>query len=179
VFTDDSELASRVREMRDWGRTLAFESGGVPGMPKEYERYTYTERGYNFQPLELQAAMGRVQLKRLKEFKDKRKENFHHLYGLLKDKVLLPEIREQADPCWYTLPLIVADRPGLIKRLDAAKIDWRPILAGNITRQPAYKDHVKTSGMLIVADTLFNYGIWLPVHPTLTINDMEYVARSV
>lgn len=179
VFTDDDVLARSVREMRDWGRTIHFENGGEVGMPKEYQRYTYTETGYNYQPLELQAAMGRVQLKRLKEFKAKRKENFWTLYNLLKGKVGLPMIHAKADPCWHTLPLLVEDRPALVKRLNEAQIDWRPILAGNIARQPAYKNKVIVRGKLTKADEVFNKGIWLPVHPMHGEEQMRKIAACI
>lgn len=179
LFTDDDVIARKVREMRDWGRTINFESGGEPGMPPEYQRYTYTETGYNYQPLELQAAMGRVQLKKLQTFKEKRKENFWALYNLLKGHVVLPVILSKADPCWHTLPMLVEDRPALVERLNKAQIDWRPILAGNIARQPEYKHKVTVRSDLKIANLIFEKGIWLPVHPMHGANEMDLIAKTI
>lgn len=179
VFTDDNVLARSVREMRDWGRTIYFERGGEPNMPKEYQRYTYVESGYNYQPLELQAAMGRVQLKRLQEFKRKRKQNYWKLRELTKGKVWQPMIHDKADPCWHTFPMLVEDRPALVDRLNEAQIDWRPILAGNIARQPAYKNKVIVRGELTKADEVFEKGIWLPVHPMHGEEEMRKIAACI
>lgn len=180
VFTNRNALARRVKEMRDWGRTINFESGGEDGMPAEYQRYTYIASGYNFQPLELQAAMGRVQLRKLPKYKEARKKNYELLAGMIRGKgVVLPHIHDKADPCFLTLPMIVEDRPALVKRLDKAEIDWRPILAGNIARQPYYHDKVTVHGKLTMADRIFEGGIWLPVHPLLTNEDMAYIAKHI
>ena len=181
LFTDDDVLTRSVREMRDWGRTVNFESGGEPNMPKEYQRYTYTEIGYNFQPLELQAAMGRVQLRKLQAYKEKRRDNFWELYDRLygQDGVVVTTIHDKADPCWHTFPMLVEDRPAVIDRLNKEKIDWRPILAGNIARQPAYKDKVIVRGELTKADEVFEKGIWLPVHPMHGDKEMELIAKTI
>ena len=180
VFTDDDGLARRVREMRDWGRTINFESGGEEGMPVEYQRYTYTQSGYNFQPLELQAAMGRVQLRKLEKYKEARRKHYNLLAYRLQDQdVVLPHVHAKADSCYLTFPMLVKDRVSLVKRLDKAGIEWRPVLAGNIVRQPYYADKVDVRGELPMADRIFDEGIWLPIHPLLTDDDMEYIAKHI
>ena len=75
--------------------------------------------------------------------------------------------------------MIVEDRPALVERLDKAEIDWRRILAGNIARQPYYKNKVVVRDALPMANRIFEGGIWLPVHPLLTNEDMEYVAKHI
>jgi len=179
VFTNDDKINRRVREMRDWGRTINFETGGEDGMEPEYQRYTYTDTGYNFQPLELQAAMGRVQLRKLDEFKHQRKHNFWMLYRELVGHVEVPYMHAKANQCWHTFPLLTEDRPGLVKRLEEAQIDWRPILAGNIARQPYYETKVKVPHALPMADKVFKQGIWLPVHPMHGKTEMKKIAKVV
>ncbi|MEO6077910.1 MAG: aminotransferase class I/II-fold pyridoxal phosphate-dependent enzyme, partial [Candidatus Andersenbacteria bacterium] len=109
LFTDIDDIATRVRAMRDWGRDLGFEGDEAidKDLPVEYNRYTYTSLGYNLQPLELQAAMGRVQLQRLQEFKEKRRENWDMLRDGLCDVVETQVISEDADPCWHAFPVVV------------------------------------------------------------------------
>lgn len=187
VFTNDLNLAQTVRQLRDWGRDTAYASDVQidAAMPREYHRYTYTNRGYNFQPLELQAAMGRVQLKRLEEFKACRKSNFEVLYTRFQrfsDRVTLPRVTKNSDPCWYTFPFVVGEdisRSMLTECLDRANIDWRPILAGNIARQPAFREHVVIRDRLKEADKIFERGLWLPVHPTHSSDAMHYIADVV
>src|SRR3990167_9818293 len=64
VFTSNKELMGRVRQYRDWGRQAnTTEPHKAKELSKDYNpRFVYDKIGYNFQILELQAAMGRVQL---------------------------------------------------------------------------------------------------------------------
>src|SRR3990167_4989681 len=83
VFTSNKELAKRARMYRDWGRQADInksENKKWKTLPEDYNpRFIYEKIGYNFQILELQAAMGRVQLRKTKQIKEARKRNFDYL----------------------------------------------------------------------------------------------------
>lgn len=186
VLTNNEELADRVLSIRDWGRILDFEDRkkGIGDFPADYRRYIYNELGSNLKPLELQAAMGRVQLKRLKEFKDARKKNAQTLSKILSeysDRIFLPSTHPKADACWYTFPITLksGSRKKVLDVLDKANIEWRPILAGNIARQPAYKDEVIVRDKLVNADLLLNNSFWVSVHPTHSLEVMEFVGKTI
>lgn len=186
VLTDNSDLADKVLSIRDWGRILDFENRkkGFGDFPADYRRYIYSELGSNLKPLELQAAMGRVQLKRLQEFKKKRKRHAETLIKLLskyEDRIVLPIADPRADVCWYTFPITLKGIPRrkVLKALDEGNIEWRPILAGNIARQPAFSDHVIVRDKLDNADQLLNSSFWVSVHPTLSVDVMKYVANTI
>ena len=186
VLTDNLDLADRVLSIRDWGRILDFENRkkGMGDFPADYRRYIYSELGSNLKPLELQAAMGRVQLGRLQEFKKARKRNAQVLKKLLsryEDRIVLPVADPQADVCWYTFPITLKgiSRKKVLEALDKANIEWRPILAGNIAKQPAYKDIISVKDDLTNADQLIHNSFWISVHPTLSVEVMEYVAHTI
>ncbi len=186
VLTDSKELADRVLSIRDWGRILDFEDRkkGMGDFPPEYRRYIYGELGSNLKPLELQAAMGRVQLKRLKQFKEARKRNAKVLTKILfryADKVFLPSTHPKADACWYTYPITLKNgsRKRVLDALDKANIEWRPILAGNIAKQPAFKHEVLVRDKLTNADQLLYNSFWVSVHPTLSVEVMKYVGNII
>ena len=49
-------------------------------LPNGYDhKYTYSHLGYNLKPLDIQAAIGRQQIKKLPEFILQRKENWNRL----------------------------------------------------------------------------------------------------
>ena len=186
VLTDNIELADKVLSLRDWGRILDFESRGkgMGDFPADHRRYIYSELGSNLKPLELQAAMGRVQLRRLQEFKKIRKRNASVLKKILskyEGKIILPSHNTNADVCWYTFPITLKTIPRkkVLEALDKANIEWRPILAGNIARQPAYKDIVLVRDNLTNADQLIHNSFWISVHPMLSVEVMEYVAHTI
>src|SRR3990167_2343080 len=85
VFSNNKELMGRVRQYRDWGRQAnTTEPHKVKELPKDYNpRFVYDKIGYNFQILELQAAMGRVQLRKANKIKRLRKKNFYYLFNEL------------------------------------------------------------------------------------------------
>ena len=186
VLTDNPDLADRALSIRDWGRILDFEDRkkGMGDFPADYRRYIYSELGSNLKPLELQAAMGRVQLRRLQEFKSARKRNAKVLTKILskyEDKIVLPFSDSRADVCWYTFPITLKGIPRkkILEALDRANIEWRPILAGNIARQPAFIDRVVVRDELKNADVLLHNSFWVSVHPTHSIEIMEFVANTI
>jgi CDP-4-dehydro-6-deoxyglucose reductase, E1 len=186
VFTDNDKLAAVATAIRDWGRHLNYEQQNVDHseFPPEYARYIYTSLGSNFKPLELQAAMGRVQLRRLPEFLEARERNFQVLNEKLfpfSDRLILPQSHPNARSCWYTYPITLrhGSRTEVLGALDRANIEWRPILAGNIARQPAYKSLVTCREATPFADKMIHDSFWVSLHPQHSVEVMEFVADTL
>lgn len=84
-------LKSYVESFRDWGRDCWCPSGldnsckrrfqwHLGELPEGYDhKYIYSHLGYNLKPLDPQAAIGRVQLRRLPDFVTARKKNWEKL----------------------------------------------------------------------------------------------------
>src|SRR3990167_2121149 len=148
VFTNDPVVAGRVRQYRDWGRQAnTTVHRRVRGLPLDYNpRFIYDKIGYNFQILELQAAMGRVQLRKAKEIKRLRKKNFDYLYEHLMGvgDLIMPDWNKDADVCWFAFPLSVGfdHRGKLVAHLEKSGIETRSMFSGNITKHPAYKNSI-------------------------------------
>lgn len=186
LFTNNDQLADRAIALRDWGRINDFENRkkSLGKFPSDCRRYIYSELGSNYQPLELQAAMGRVQLRRLKEFKHARQRNFNILLEKLtpyQGIFILPKANEMADCCWYTFPITLKTFPRrkVLSALDKAGIEWRPILSSNIANQPAFKNHVIRRVKTPNADKLMTDSFWVSVHPRHSVKVMAYVAETI
>ena len=185
VFTSNANLALKVRMYRDWGRQADInvsENKKWKQLPKDYNpRFIYEKIGYNFQILELQAAMGRIQLRKTEKIKELRKRNFNYLYSYLQhywDQGLVnPKWNYDADICWFALPLTYhGDRGKLLRHLEKAGIETRPLFAANITRHPAYvNSKYRISGKLKEADYIMKHSFWISVHPSLTKKDLNYI----
>lgn len=186
IFTNDSELARRTRMYRDWGRQSDL-TGRVntkwPSLPRDYDsRFIYEKIGYNLSPLELQAAMGRVQLKKTNKIKRLRQRNFIYLFNELSQfgDLVMPEWIEDAEPSWFSFPLSVGygERGPLVAHLEKWGIETRSMFAGNILKHPAYKDvKYRVSGSLAQADEILKRSFWITCHPTLTKSDLEYIVK--
>lgn len=185
VFTNDKEFARRTRMYRDWGRQsdIPRRTNGKkwPSLPEDYDaRFIYEKIGYNISPLELQAAMGRVQLKKTKKIKELRRRNFNYLYKKLSQfpDLLLPHYLWDAKPSWFAFPLTTySNRGKLVAFLEKHGIETRSMFSGNILKHPAY-ENVKVRSML-KSDSECNYiltnSFWIGCHPRYTKKDLDYV----
>lgn len=173
-ITRDMLLKVCVESFRDWGRDCWCASGHdntcgkrfgwqLGELPAGYDhKYTYSHLGYNLKPLDVQAAIGRQQLKRLPGFMEARRENWEYLRRGLADlssffEFSLPTHATQWTPdgftwdatgaqvecSWFGFLLLV--RPSspfrhtdLARYLDAHKIGNRMFFGGNLVRQPAF-----------------------------------------
>lgn len=188
IFTNDKELARRVRMYRDWGRQsdIPRRTNGKkwPTLPEDQDaRFIYEKVGYNLGPLELQAAMGRVQLKKTEMIKRKRAANFKYLYEHLKEipYLIMPVWVNGADPSWFSFPVSVAKeglRAGLVAHLEKNGIETRSMFAGNILKHPAYKGMKVRHGNLDQANFILKNSFWISCHPRMTQEDREYVIQT-
>lgn len=185
VFTNDKDLALKVRQYRDWGRIADTDSPHTcPDLPADQNpRFVYDKIGYNFQILELQAAMGRVQLRKAKKIKAMRKKNFDYLVKRLGKipTLMMPYVLEGADVCWFALPLATFrdDRKELVAHLESKGIETRSMFSGNICRHPAYQNSkFRISGVLEQANIILENSFWITVHPRLTKSDLEYIVKT-
>ena len=190
VFTNDKRIAQKVRMYRDWGRQADInksENKKHKTLPKDYNlRFIYEKIGYNFHILELQAAMGRVQLRKIKQIKEARKRNFDYLAKHLSkyEDLIMPEVIEGADVCWFAFPLTYkGDRGKLLKHLEKNGIETRPMFSGQILAHPAYA-HLKNgvdyrkSGDLKEAEYITRHSFWISTHPSLSKNDLKYIIKT-
>ncbi len=198
VYTHSRRLAKIARTVRDWGRDcfcgydnpvngkcgIRFERE-IPGIEGYYDhRYYFTEIGYNLKLTDVQAAMGVAQMDKLPGFVAARKRNFARLYAGLKkfeEFLILPTWLPNADPSWFALPLTVRDtapfdRTALTRYLENHKVETRMIFAGNILKQPGYKNiECRVVGSLPVADQVMRSSFFIGVYPGLTDAKIDYM----
>ena len=199
VITNDKKLAKIARSIRDWGRACWCEynttdpNGAcgrrfgwrIPGLPDTYDhKYLYTNVGYNLRPTDIQAALGTVQLAKLPGFIEKRKHNFQRLFEGLKryeTHLILPHWSERADISWFAFPITVRPeapftRRELVRCLEDARIETRLLFAGNILKQPGYRDmKCKLVGKLENSDLVMWNSFFVGVYPGLDDARIDYV----
>ena len=159
VLTNNPQLKRIVESFRDWGRDCYCPTGKSNTCGKRFEwklgdlpfgydhKYTYSHVGYNLKITDMQA-IGLAQLDRLPEFIKIRKENFELLYSGLSSFekfLILPSSSENCKPSWFGFPITVKDnipfsRESLVNYLTSKLVDTRPIFAGNLIKQPYFKN---------------------------------------
>jgi len=200
VFTNNSKLKRIIESLRDWGRDCFCATGKsntcgkrfswkLGDLPEGYDhKYTYSNLGYNLKITDMQAAIGLAQLGKLSEFVEKRRTNFNFLKKSLenlKDFIILPEATQKSEPSWFGFPITIKNNSPfslrqLIQFLSEKLIDTRPLFAGNITKQPYFKNkNYRISGNLQNTDLVMNQSFWLGVYPALTEEMLYYVVNQI
>jgi CDP-6-deoxy-D-xylo-4-hexulose-3-dehydrase len=107
-------------------------------------KYVFSNMGYNLKPLDLQGAIGSIQLEKFEEIESNRKNSKQTIEKIFTDHI--PGLRgvkslPQSDVSWFGTPFI-CEEPGLkhklVTHLEANKIQTRNYFAGNILMHPGY-----------------------------------------
>jgi len=198
VNTDIPKLKKIIESFRDWGRDCWCESGvddtcgkrfdwELGDLPKGYDhKYIYSHIGYNLKVTDLQAAVGVAQMDKIESFIKSRKENHKFFMNELKkyeEFIKLPEKYSQADPSWFGFIINIKpespfSRFEIVNFLEKNKIATRMLFAGNLIKQPAYKERKhRIIGDLKNTNTLMNNAFWIGVYPGITKEMRSYVSN--
>ncbi len=200
VVASTNRLRKIAESFRDWGRDCWCPSGKdntcgkrfdwqLGDLPHGYDhKYVYSHLGYNLKPLDVQAAIGRQQLRKLDSFVAARRANHARLRAALvpyEDFLILPEATPGSEPSWFGLLVVVRDgapftRRDLVQHLEQHKVQTRQLFAGNLLRQPAFKGvQHRVVGGLTNTDKIMNDGLFIGVYPGLTNAMLGYVEQVV
>ena len=199
VFVKSPLVRKQVESFRDWGRDCYCETGHdntclkrfewqLGDLPAGYDhKYIYGHIGYNLKATDMQAALGLSQLSKLDGFVQRRNENFAYLERRLTGVpgLILPRATPRSVPSWFGYPItldpeLAVDREELLRFLDSRLIGTRLMFAGNIMKQPAYRNvEFRVVGDLTNTDTIMRRTFWVGVYPGLTPPMLDFVADSI
>lgn len=204
VYTNSNLLKRIMLSMRDWGRDCWCDSGhddtckkrfsGQYGsLPFGYDhKYVYSHFGYNLKATDMQAAIGCVQLEKLPNFVERRRENFSRIESGLKpvgDKIILPIATLGSDPSWFGYLITVRDGANFTRNelacfLELRNIQTRNLFAGNILRHPCFDGLVsgvdyRVVGGLSNTDKIMNDSFWIGLYPGMTNEMLDYMTSSI
>jgi perosamine synthetase len=181
ITTADAELDSRFRLLRHHGMsvpdTVRHSAGDVV-----VERYPVL--GYNYRLTDIQAAIGREQLKRLPTMVQRRRAlaaRYHErLTGMT--GVLLPEEPSWARSNWQSYSIRLApdrDRDAVMRRMLTAGVATRPGVM-NAHREAAYPaGSWRAAGNLANSDLARDSSVMLPLYPQMSDEDQDNVVRAL
>jgi perosamine synthetase len=171
ILTDSDEVAERARLMRDHGQT---------------SKYLHEELGYNYRLTDIQAALGRAQLRRLDALNEKRIFNAAHLTGGLSNigGVETPYVDPRVKHVYHQYVVKVKDdlpitRDQLARELEARGIGTAIHYPLPVHHQPLYRRLGYPQDICPNAIEASKRVLSLPVHPLLNKEDLDYIIRSV
>ena len=208
VATRTAQQEKVVRSFREWGRgcfcvgrkaNLSKKgscgcrfSNWISALPEEIfdHKFVYEEIGFNLKPVEMQSSMGLVQLDKLPEIHERRKENYKNLYNVFEkyeEHLHLPKATKDSDPSWFSFPMTIKDGSPFKRRditgfLEDNKIQTRTYFAGNILLQPAYShlnDIEDTIKRYPVATKVTKDTFFIGASPVITKQQIDYIQSIV
>lgn len=211
VASDNAAIQMALASFRDWGRACycnVLKPGDVTGGTAcgnrfknwlktgcgeiSYDhRYVFDEIGYNLKPLDLQAAIGLEQIKKLDLLEKSRRENFNKLYSIFEnyeEYFILPKATEKSDPCWFGFLLLVKEnhkfkKQDFVNFMESKRIQTRSYFTGNALYHPAYKSLLKEDINLIEkfpnAHFATNSSVFLGTYVGYTEEKINYIKKCV
>lgn len=191
LCTDDEELAEMLRIVRanGWDRNLTAKQQ-VKWRKKycissEFEaKYTFYDLGFNFRPTEITGFLGQYQMQFLDSNIQSRQRNYLRLEKIMIENDDIVNLNHSHISLLSTFAFpIVCKTPELreqyLSRFSGAGIEIRPMIAGNMQRQPFYKKYVKEYYDLPGTDFLHDNGFYCGNYPELTETDIETISSCL
>ena len=198
-LTNNKNYYEKAKVLRSWGRmsTLIKDSENINKRLNiklkgiEYDKkFVFSDSGYNFEPSEIGAAFGLIQLKKFKKFSEKRNKNFFlhkKFFSKFKDKFIVPRILDKVYTNFLAYPIIIRENSGIKRKklqifLEKNQIQTRPIFSGNILRHPAFAKLVSKKNKLKAfanSDYIMKNGLLIGCHQGLETKSINYIHNVI
>ena len=197
LCVDDDDLLDKAVLLRRWGRRSEPKLFGSKKGEKRFfseidgieydDLFIFDEVGWNFEPAEISAAFGVVQMRKLPVNLARRQRNFDLLtefFSQHDDVFVLPRLTPGVETGWHMFPIMIRPESGVRRaefqqHMEAQGIDTRMVWTGNVTRQPAFADKELrvAPGGLPHADRVMETGLILPCNHAIDDEGIEYIVH--
>jgi dTDP-4-amino-4,6-dideoxygalactose transaminase len=200
VGIDDPDLLDECLMLRRWGRRSEQYLYGskkgdddrfsvtVDGLPYD-NIFVFENIGYNFEPSEIGAAYGCVQLDKLADYNARRKFAFRRYddwFATQEDRFVRPVSTPELESTWMLYPYMVREESGFTRTeaqefLESRGVPTRVVWSGNITRQPGFAsiERREPADGFPNADRVMASALMLPTHQALSSDDVGYVVEQL
>ena len=200
VSSKNAEIVRLARQFAWWGRDcycvgscnqLINGSCGkrfdawLPGYDGIVDhKYVFSQIGYNLKPIDLQGAIGQVQLTKIDEIHQKRRENYSRTKEILKklgNELRVVDEKPEAETSWFGVPIVCEHKEykrELQLYLEANGIQTRNYFAGNLLLHPAYR-HLGEAKDYPNAYDVLSKVFFMSTAPILTEENFAYIDEIV
>ena len=198
-LTNNKKFLDKAKVIRSWGRmsTLIKDSEninkrlGIKLKGINYDqKFVFSEIGYNFEPSEIGASFGLIQLKKFRKFNFIRNKNFQthiNFFKKYKEFFITPIVLEGIKTNFLAYPIIVKKNSKFTRKklqiyLEKNNIQTRPIFSGNSLRHPAFSNLVNKVNKLNSfknSDYIMKYGLLVGCHQGLKKKDINFIHKKI
>lgn len=185
VCTDDPELYNMLVMVRahGWDRNIAAED--QESLRKEYgaddfyAKYLFYDLAFNARPTEINGFIGTTQMPYWDEIVSKRAKNYREfLSAVSQNKDFIPVQNKQMEiVSSFALPIVCKSKEicEKYKKRFAAEAEVRPIIAGDMTKQPFYQKYVKNNKHCKNAEFVHENGFYIGNNPELSSEEITTI----
>ena len=158
-MTDDKKLFEKLKQIRNHGLS---------------KHHTTSKFGLNLRLPEINAAIAKIQMKKLPTFLRQRKKNAQILTELLQNHdIILPKERKNEVTNWYLYTVVLKQRDKIMNKLNSAGIGAAVYYNPPIHQTPYYK----TKKTLTTTEWASHHVISLPIHPKVKKSDLLKIKK--
>jgi CDP-6-deoxy-D-xylo-4-hexulose-3-dehydrase len=190
ICTDDMELSSQMTMCRAHGWDRNIDDSAQQKIRREYKvddfysKYTFYDLGFNVRPTDINGFIGNLQLQYWDEIVDKRHKNFITINNAIEanDNLISIECNKMDIVSSFAIPIIAKDK-SILKRytklfMDAG-VEIRPMIAGNMSRQPFYRKYISNPGLQENADFVHNHSFYFGNNADLSTDEIDILLSLI
>ena len=168
ITTDSDEFAENLRMIRNHGMVNGYDTRII---------------GFNMRLPEISAAIAKTQMKKIQSMLDKRASNARKLGQLLSNKIkdeniVLPHENQRTKYNWYLYTVALNDSRDKVKKfLNDSGIGATIYYDPPVHQTPFYSKFY--NGELEITEWASKSVLSLPVHPSITEKDLDFMANKV
>ncbi len=186
--TDSDEIADLLKILRShgWTRDCIDPESYNSIYPEIDPRFLFVNLGYNLRPTELQAAIADIQLDELDKFVETRRDNALYIlenFESFNEYIDMPIETLESKHSWFGFPMLLKrglpfSREDLFQEFRSSNVEVRPLIAGNIAKQPALKyfNH-RADSSLPNSDYVMDQGFTFGNHQYTSKESFNYVHK--
>lgn len=190
ICTDDKKLydALTMGRAHGWDRNLDPKDQQKLrkkyGVDEFYSRYTFYDLAYNARPNEISGFLGNQQVQYFDEIVQRRHKNFLAFSEAIRknDDFFTYELSHMKTVSNFAMPVICKDKAKAQRykqRFIDADVEIRPVIAGNMTKQPFYQKYTKNSAACPNSDIVHANGFYFGNNAEMTASEIKTLCRLV
>lgn len=184
ITTNDDEMYKLLKSCRSHGWSREWEQWEKNKLHHKWkvqdveQMYTFFYPSFNCRNTEVGSFLGLRQLEKLNNAVEKRHRNFRLFNELIENKYWKPKrvIGDLVSNLGY--PVITDKRNSLLKALKENEIECRPLVSGNMGRQPFWIERYGKQE-LFNASMIHTNGLYIPNGTHIGIEEIELMAKIV
>ena len=175
IVTDSDEIYAKINLIRSHGRLESADYFSSSNL------FDYIDLGFNWRMSNLTATLGISQIQKADKIIELRQKNAEYLSRRLleeSDEITIPEVPKGYNHVYQLFCIFANKRDELIKYLGdngvSSKIYFHPIHQSEF-----YRNKLKYDVNLPVTESIFEKTITLPMFPSITTEQMDYIAETI